>query len=192
MAGKRIRRTPEESKSLILKVASRRLGEYGLEGLNISGVAKEAGMSHATVIHHFGSTGAMREQLLKQMINALLSDVMDALAHEESADKVLDRLFTMLSQDGHGRLLAWLTLDQQTGGFGSAGSGTRQMFANIIDSIASRGSQSDAKHQVFLVTLAALGLGICGNELADLVGLDENEKNAFPAWLADHIKSFSA
>lgn len=77
---KRIRRTPEKAKALILRVAADRLSEHGLEGLNISGVARAAGMSHATVIHHFGSTGAMREALLRQMTRELLSDVMEALA----------------------------------------------------------------------------------------------------------------
>ncbi len=187
---KRIRRTPEEARSLILEVAARRLGEMGLEGLNISGVAQEAGMSHATVIHHFGSTGAMREELLKKMTTELLVDVMDALQAHESTEGVLDRLFSKLSQGGHGRLVAWLLLDQSTGEWSAQSPDTKQMFKSIIDTIAEEaGSERDAKQQVFLVALAAMGLGIAGDRLAELIGLDQADQQEFPHWLAEHFGS---
>ena len=72
----RRRRTAEESRSLILEVAARRLREYGLDGLNITGVAEEAGISHATLIHHFGSSGGMREALVDKMTLDLMSDLL--------------------------------------------------------------------------------------------------------------------
>jgi AcrR family transcriptional regulator len=186
-AKKRIRRTPEEAKALIIGVAADRLGEFGLDGLNISGVAKAAGISHATVIHHFGSTGAMREALLKQMTHDLLKDVMVALDHRESPDKVLDRLFKMLSQDGHGRLLAWLALDQHS--FDTA-AGSGGLFTNIIDMIeAENGDRQHAKQIVFLVAMAAMGLSICGDAIADLIEMTDEERNNFPSWLAAHLQT---
>ncbi len=186
---KRIRRTPEQAKALILRVAAGRLSELGLDGLNISGVAKAAGMSHATVIHHFGSTGAMREALAREMTRALLADVMAALDHHEAPDKILDRLFKMLSQGGHGRLLAWLALEQQTGTLpGSEESG--RLFEKIIDAIAlESGDRRHAKHMVLLVASAAVGLGIGGDAIAEMVGIDDEEMRSFPAWLADHIQT---
>ena len=77
---KRVRRSPEAARQLILSTAADRLANMGLTGLNISGVAEAAGMSHATVIHHFGSTTAMRQALLSYMTTALLTDVREALA----------------------------------------------------------------------------------------------------------------
>lgn len=184
--GKRIRRTPEEAKSLILEVASRRLSTFGLEGLNISGVAKDAGMSHATVIHHFGSTGAMREALLGQMTRDLLSDVMAALNHHEEPARILDRLFEMLSQGGHGRLLAWLALDQQA--FSPTGD-SKGLFAEILGTIAKdSGDPVHAKQLVFLVAIAAMGKSICGDALAGLIGMSEAETQQFPKWLAARIQ----
>ena len=187
---KRIRRTPEEAKRDILAAATARLSELGLEGLNISGVARDAGMSHATVIHHFGSTRAMREALLRQMTQTLLTDVMQALDHHESPVQILDRLFNMLSQDGHGRLLAWLALDQQQVE-GAEFNG--QLFHSIIDRIAlDSGDHSHAKHLVYLVALAAMGMSISGDSMAALVGLTDTERGEFPAWLAAHIASGQA
>lgn len=184
---KRIRRTPEEAKREILDVAAARLSELGLDGLNISGVARAAGMSHATVIHHFGSTAAMREALLRQMTQALLQDVMAALNHQETPAQILDRLFKMMSQDGHGRLLAWLALDQQQVD-GADFNG--QMFNSIIDTIAQEsGDLAHAKQLVYLVAVAAMGISICGDSMASLVGLSDAERGAFPAWLATHIEA---
>lgn len=186
---KRRRRTPDEAKALIMDVAAERLRRLGLDGLNISGVAEAAGISHATVIHHFGSTGAMREALLRKMTGDLLSDVMEALQYQQSTDKVLARLFGTLSRDGHGKLLAWLALDSQLDGF-DATTSTGDLFKNIIDSIASEGgNRTDAKFQVYLVAVAALGLGICGDVLAKLVGLSEKEGGQFPSWLAEHLQT---
>ena len=186
---KRLRRTPDEAKALIMDVAAERLRRLGLDGLNISGVAEAAGISHATVIHHFGSTGAMREALLRKMTADLLSDVMEALQYQQSPDKVLERLFGTLSRDGHGKLLAWLALDSQLAGF-DATTSTGDLFKNIIESIASEGgNRTDAKYQVYLVAIAALGLGICGEVLAKLVGLSEKEAGQFPSWLAEHLQT---
>ena len=172
-----------------MDVAAERLRRLGLDGLNISGVAEAAGISHATVIHHFGSTGAMREALLRKMTADLLSDVMEALQYQQSPDKVLERLFGTLSRDGHGKLLAWLALDSQLAGF-DATTSTGDLFKNIIESIASEGgNRTDAKYQVYLVAIAALGLGICGEVLAKLVGLSEKEAGQFPSWLAEHLQT---
>ena len=185
---KRIRRSPEEAKALILGVAAERLAKMGLDGLNISGVAKAAGMSHATVIHHFGSTAAMREALLAEMTRELLADVISALDHHESTELVLDRLFKTLSQDGHGKLLAWLSLEAPVA-FRPEG-GTVGLFSNIIDTIAEEsGDRSHAKHLVYLVAVAAMGLSICGDSLAQLVDLDKEERQTFPGWLAAHIQT---
>ena len=184
---KRIRRTPEEAKRRILEAATDRLSKLGLDGLNISGVAKAAGMSHATVIHHFGSTLAMREALLSKMTQELLTDVMQALDHKETPVQILDRVFTMLSQDGHGRLLAWLALDQQKLE-GTAFKGN--LFATIIDTISEdSGDRQHAKQIVYLVAVAAMGISICGDNMAELVGLSDKERNQFPAWLADHLET---
>lgn len=184
---KRVRRTPEDAKHLILETAASRLSEFGLEGLNISGVAKAAGMSHATVIHHFGSTAAMRQALLQQMTEALLSDVVLALNKDVPPDQVLNGLFQTLSQDGHGRLLAWLALDHNLEVASGEGN-TAGLFKNIIDAIADAGGdRTDAKLQVLLVATAAMGLSICGGPLSSLIGLSEKESAAFPRWLAEHL-----
>lgn len=183
---KRIRRTAEEARTVILEVAASRLASMGLEGLNISGVAKQAGMSHGTVIHHFGSTAAMREALFAQMTGALLQGIVTALGHQQSPEQILDRLFATLSGGGHGKLLAWLALEPQAF---DAPSDRGAMFSSIVETIAREsGHQENARQTVFLVALAAVGLSISGDQLADLVGLTGEEQQQFPTWLADRLQ----
>lgn len=183
---RRVRRTPEQARALILQVAADRLDRLGLGGLNISGVAKDAGMSHGTVIHHFGSTSAMRQALLEQMTGELLGDVMTALDHREPPERILDRLFRTLSQGGHGKLLAWMAVEPQA--FEAADQGG--MFKSIIDAIAEKsGDREHARHTVFLVALAAMGLSISGDNLATLLGLSQAEQSRFPGWLAAHLET---
>jgi AcrR family transcriptional regulator len=182
---KRIRRTPEEAKSLILKVAADRLAEFGLEGLNISGVSKAAGISHATVIHHFGSTAAMREALLHQMTRDLLSDVVEALNHQEPPEQILRRLFSTLSQDGHGKLLAWRAVEHQEI---NEGAESGHLFQSVIAALADQASGvDDARQIVYLVALAALGQSISGDIVQSLIGMTADETDRFPAWLAKTI-----
>lgn len=142
-------------------------------------------MSHGTVIHHFGSTGAMREALLHEMTRELLSDVMSALDHNEPPEKILDRLFSMLSRDGHGKLLAWRALEPRES---VKAENSGDLFRSIIDSIAEEsGSSSDAKQLVYLVAIAAVGQSVCGDVVAGLVGMTSDDKKRFPGWFANTV-----
>ena len=184
---KRIRRTPEEARSLILQTAANRLATMGMDGLNISGVAKAAGMSHGTVIHHFGSTEAMRQALLRYMTENLLADVVSALKQDVPHADVMRRLFDTLSQDGHGRLVAWLSLENQMMRLPPTET-SRSLFADIIATISEKEADG-ARQQVLLVASAALGFSLCGDVLANLVGMSDDESAEFPAWLAARLQN---
>jgi len=60
---KRIRRSPEEARRLILDAAEKIGGAKGPAGLRLQDVAREAGVSHPTILHHFGS----REGLIRAL-----------------------------------------------------------------------------------------------------------------------------
>ena len=70
----RRRRSPEVARLEILAAAEQRLRSFGVEGLSVVDVAKDCGMSHATVIHHFGNTAGMRQALVAHMSDRLLRD----------------------------------------------------------------------------------------------------------------------
>src|SRR5690606_21428412 len=63
-AGKRIRRPAEEARRLILDAAEVRLAAQGPEGIRLQDIARDVGISHPAILHHFES----REGLVRALI----------------------------------------------------------------------------------------------------------------------------
>lgn len=187
-ANKRKRRTPAEAKVLVLDTAARRLQEFGLEGLNIVGVAEEAGISHATLIHHFGSTAGMRRALVESMTERLVRDAVASFANHEGLEGLFEELFAVFSTGGHAKLLAWLAIEE--GNRETPTESMQTLFSGLVDACAQQLPECDvaaARNLITLVVSAAIGLGVAGDELTGLVGLDGAGQEAFPRWLAAWI-----
>lgn len=185
---RRLRRTPEEARTLILDTAEARLAEHGLAGLNIVGVAKEAGISHATLIHHFGSSGGMRRALVERMSEQLVHQAVSAIGDNAEIHAVFRRLFAVFSTGGHAKLLAWLAIeeDQQP----EPNPKRRELFRGLIEACAAQLPSHDleaARNLVTLVVAAAIGLGVAGEPLMELVGMDAASRHGFPDWLAERV-----
>jgi AcrR family transcriptional regulator len=208
----RRRRTAEEAKALILTTAARRLREHGLEGLNITGVADDAGISHATLIHHFGSSLGMRDALVDQMTTDLLRDMLEALNRKTPAPTLITDLFRALDQGGHAKLLAWQAVEskRKRTDFGEIGKLfedlLRTSIANLTSASDSVSGQDDSektaqelphevtqevtqevKRMIFLVSTVAIGYGIAGPVLPQLLGMSEDDTANFPAWMAERL-----
>lgn len=185
----RKRRTAAEAKTLILETAAERLGDMGLDGLTVKGVAEQAGMSHATLIHHFGSSDEMRRELELYMTSNLLADVVAALQQDVPLETLCADLFTALSTGGHARLLAWLAVDDSLLR-AEAEPPIQALFGKIITTLAEQTADKDpgtARRMVLLVATTAIGLGITGNTLPDLLGMEQSEQDTFPQWLVDTL-----
>ena len=184
----RKRRTAEESRALILQIAAKRLREHGLEGLNITGVAEEAGISHATLIHHFGSSGGMRVALTQKMTHELVSDLTVAMDTDVPISTLVANVFDALSAGGHAKLLAWRAAEGKDDEL--IGDQMSELFSRLLDSSQAKlglDSREDLRSMVLLVATSAIGFGIAGDTLASLIGLSEDEISAFPEWLNEHI-----
>ncbi len=80
---KRVRRTPEEARRVILDAAEIVLARTGPAGLRLQEVAEAAGVSHPTILHHFES----REGLIRALNQRTLADLRGRLmAVMDSAD----------------------------------------------------------------------------------------------------------
>jgi AcrR family transcriptional regulator len=187
----RRRRTPEQARADILEVAERRLGEHGLDGLNVVDVARDAGMSHATLIHHFGNADRMRRALINHMTSRMLRDVIAALQGDSPQPVViLKDLFAALSQSGHAKLLAWLAVGDSAlrKSLDDPPPEVTDLFAELIPVLARRlpksfDQESAARRMAYLVATAAIGHGVSGPLLTRVVGLAPEEAEAFPEWL---------
>src|SRR6516164_4639783 len=92
--GKRLGRTPEEARRLILEAAQTRLATTGPQGLRLQDIAAAAGISHPLILHHFGS----REGLVRALTQQAVAELRDKLvatmeSSEYSVEQALDRVF---------------------------------------------------------------------------------------------------
>jgi AcrR family transcriptional regulator len=111
----RTRRTAEDARTAILDAAERRLVNAGPSGIRLQDVAADVGISHPTVLHHFGSRERLVDAVVKRRVALMNQEVLLALvgtgADEGSAVALFERLYTMFSTGGHARVAAFIALE---------------------------------------------------------------------------------
>jgi len=189
----RIRRTAQEARRLILDTAADRLAQFGIKGLNVQGVARDAGISHATLLHHFGSAEGMQQALMSDMTAALVKDILSALDGKSGDDEpdIVRALFQTLAKGGHVKLIAWAAVtDQDFGGDTEAlGGTTAQVFAELLDVMVETlgGPRERARRVAYLVASTAVGAGLT-SALPRFLGMSDAETVSFPTWLSEQLE----
>jgi TetR/AcrR family transcriptional regulator, repressor for neighboring sulfatase len=197
--GKRLRRTPEEARRLILKVAQTRLATTGPEGLRLQEIAAAAGVSHPLILHHFGS----REGLVRALTREAAAELRDKLvatmeSTEYSVEQLLDRVFDTF-RDGLAQRLAWLVTVDPGGG----AEGTQLIIRDIADRLHDRRiaaappgaaiARADTDSLIHLVATSAFGDALYGAQLHRSAGLPATSETdrSFRRWLAALIRGRS-
>ncbi len=197
----RRRRTAEEARHEILAAAQRRLAEGGPEAIRLQDIARDLGISHPTILHHFESREGLMQALARSAIGALNNDVLRAISDPSrgtSPEAVLDRVFQTLGESGHARLLAWAALSERAPGRLKAQPGEQpilKIFADVVhgrmveEARAAGGrapSREEADFAVRLVAAAMFGDALLGDVLNRLGGLpnDASVQRRFRIWLA--------
>jgi AcrR family transcriptional regulator len=179
---RRVRRTPEEARTLALASARRLLLADGPDAITLQSVATDLGMSHTNLIHHFGSAAGLQSELMRQMMSeltaAIESAVMRLRAGKGEFRDFVDIVFDVFDRGGAGRLAAWIVLSGEASRLAPVGAVVR----DSIDSVE-RGADPGAGAQdvhlritsaTLLVTMAALGDAIIGNQLRRMVGRERD------------------
>ena len=78
-AAPRRRRTAEEARTAILDAAERRLVASGPASIRLQEVAADVGVSHPTVLHHFGSREALVEAVVVRALDSLHARLLEAV-----------------------------------------------------------------------------------------------------------------
>jgi TetR/AcrR family transcriptional regulator, repressor for neighboring sulfatase len=181
-AARRVRRTPEEARTLALASARRLLLAEGPDAITLQSVATDLGMSHTNLIHHFGSAAGLQSELMRQMMSeltaAIESAVMRLRAGKGEFRDFVDIVFDVFDRGGAGRLAAWIVLSGEASRLAPVG----EVVRDSIDSVergADPGAGPQDVHQritsaTLLVTMAALGDAIIGNQLRRMVGRERD------------------
>jgi len=197
--GKRLRRTPEEARRLILETAQALIASTGPEGLRLQDIAAAAGISHPLILHHFGS----REGLVRALTRHAVAELRDKLvvameSSEYSVEEQLDRVFDAF-RDGLAQRLAWLATVDPGGG----AEGTQLIMRDIADRLHARRiatappevaiTRGDTDALIHLVATAAFGDALYGAQLRRSAGLpatSETDRH-FRLWFAALIRTHS-
>ena len=168
---RRRRRSPEDAREEILASARSLLLSQGPEAVTLKAVAGELGMSHANLLHHFGSAAGLQSELARFMadrVNAKIAAAVEkARAGEADARDIADMTFDAFGKGGAGALAAWMIL-----------SGNRDALAGILGSIRNLVAQLSVGHEdrhvpdtTLWLVLLALGDALLGEPIADALEL---------------------
>ena len=113
-AESRRRRQPEAARDNILAAAEALLIAEGPQSLKLVDVARAAGVSNATVLHHFGSIAEAQTALMQRMVRQLVFEILTIARRDsaaaQSATEEIAALFDAFESRGSARLAAWLEL----------------------------------------------------------------------------------
>lgn len=172
---RRRRRTPEEARREALASARDLLLTGGPTAVTLAGVAAEIGVTHANLIHHFGSAAGLQSALMGSMV-ADLGDALDAAVARLSTDdgaprELIDAVFDAFSTGGAGRLAAWIALSGDL----SHLEPVREAVRNLVEGLkAKAGLDADqADHAigsaVLFIALSAFGEALIGDPLRKML-----------------------
>ena len=199
---KRIRRTPEEARTLILDAAEKTMGREGPAALRLQDVAREAGVSHPTILHHFGSREGLVKALHLRALEQLRAELLSQMGSSESANDGVARSFAAF-RDGMAQRMLWLM--QMPGDGDIRLPGGLPMIDQIAQSLhalrlrfAPPGMSvdyEDSRAVAHLVTVAGVGDALIGPKLRELSGQDEiAARTYFERWLSQlinlHVRSY--
>lgn len=188
---RRVRRTGEEARRLILDAAEKRLATIGPEGIRLQDIAADVGISHPAILHHFQNREGLVAALVERTMTHLRKALMDVIARGQKGtidtDAMMDAVFDTLSDRGHARLLAWLTLTNRVDSDTSAG---REMLSELTDLVHAMHAQQAAVHGrpepdkdetrffILLAAMTAFGEAIVGKGLYKAAGLGHDPSAA--------------
>jgi AcrR family transcriptional regulator len=184
---KRLRRTPEAVRSAALQAARALLLKSGPESITLPAVAKELGMAHGNITHHFGSVGALHASLVDQMGHEFATAVHSAVTQlrDENADPVdvVDAVFDAFNDTGAGRLISWLAstnnMEALEPWFATVAKAVRELAKGAPKPGEQR--QSSVKQTALVLLSTALGNALIGDRLHAAVGLPKGTLNELSA-----------
>jgi len=206
-APRRRRRTADVARREILDAAKKRLMEGGPDNVRLKLIGEDVGMSHSSILHHFGSRDGLMEALRSDAFSALAKDLAGRMATPADGDPVVDlfeKISSTLGEQGYARLLAWQLMagnlpDRASIGkavFGPDGSGG--LLDGLVGQLHGMRRDRAEKHgetepdvdetRMIVATFACtlLGEALAGHLMVRSAGLGEDaaDRKRVRAWMA--------
>ena len=174
--GRRRRRTPEVARAEALAAARELLLEGGPDAVTLKAVAAAMGVTHANLIHRFGSAAGLDAALMAELVSELAEGLRGAVAAWSasggSAAALVEPAFAAFSQGGGGALAARIAL----GGDLTQLEPVRAALTELMDTLTAALPDAPDVHQhvakaVLLVALLAFGDAVIGDPVRAMLGL---------------------
>lgn len=153
-----------------------------------------AGVSHPTILHHFGSREGLIQALNARAMDDLTRDVIAGMGAAGADGDGVARTFAAY-RDGVAARLVWLI---QAGALPPAA--RLQLFDRVVESLHEMRRRfacpdhdpdiADTRHVVHLITVAALGDALFGERLRRAGEREEEARQAFERFLSDLVGGF--
>jgi AcrR family transcriptional regulator len=198
MRPRRRRPEPGRARDAILDAAEKRLREAGPGAIRLQDVASEVGVSHPAVLHHFGSREGLVRAVVGRAIGKLQDDLARALARQLEAGRpdgaaMFERVFEVLFDEGHARLLAWLLLSGEDPFANEEARAGWARIAEVTHAMRVAGTRGrrkpsldDTRFTIVLSALALFGQAIAGRATFEVAGFERGPgvERRFREWLA--------
>jgi AcrR family transcriptional regulator len=190
----RVRRKPEDAQANILDAADFLMAKGGgPAALRLQDVARQAGVSHPTILHHFGSREGLIQALNRRALERLAENAMVRTSSGSSQDGV--KATFAAYRDGLAQRLIWLiqSLEQPP-------SGRIDIFERFVANLhrarkefaapgAAAPDMFDTRAVVHLIAIAAFGDALIGRRLRK--GANEARKRAgFERWFSELLDTY--
>lgn len=188
---KRIRRTPEDAQKLILDAAESSMGAEGPAALRLQDVARKAGVSHPTILHHFGS----REGLVRALHVRALAELSNAVVGQMGDTGGLHATFKAY-REGIAQRMLWLM--QSEDGPPRVGLKAFDAIADSLHALRVKDARpggpapdmEETRAVVHLVAVAAFGDAMIGKRMRTGVKDEAAARDRFIAWFGGMIETY--
>lgn len=167
---RRRRRAPDEARREAVDAARALLLSGGPTAVTLSAVAADIGVTHANLIHHFGSAAGLQSALMGSMVADLgqaLETAVTRLRTDDGAPmELINAVFDAFAEGGAGRLAAWIAMSGDLTHLDPV----RDAVNNLVNAIAEKmGDDGEARERigsaVLFIALSAFGEALIGPPL---------------------------
>lgn len=177
---RRRRRSPDEARREALIAARGLLLSGGPTAVTLAAVAAEIGVTHANLIHHFGSAAGLQSALMGSMVNDLrlaLDAAVDRLRTDRGAPLVVvNEVFDAFASGGAGRLAAWIALSGDLNHLEPVRAAVTDLVEAILEKLGDEDglARDRISSAVLLIALGAFGDALIGPPLRDMLNRPED------------------
>ena len=175
---KRRKRAGAEVREEALIAARRLLLEGGPAAVTLANIGHEIGMSHANVLHHFGSAAGLQSALMGSMISDLttaLDNVVELLKTDTAAPRTIaDRVFDAFDQGGAGQLAAWIILSGDVEHLEPVRDAVQGLVEAIVGQSTDDAAPDRVRAAVLMMAVSAFGDALIGRHVREMLGQSDD------------------